>query len=170
MDPQPFISHVRISRTRSHVPRPSSRGFTLLEIIAVIFIISLVAALVMPSFGGFGTKGIRTEATRAASLLRYLNDSAIYTKPEKGYPLQIDLRDGSLRWAGPEGEKSDRLDTLVSLDLQSQGELKEGQVTVFFGSNGLQEYLKMKLRDEDRTMTVAFNPISGRVKILEDGK
>jgi general secretion pathway protein H len=134
--------------------------------LAVIFIVSLVAALVMPSFGGFGPKGIRADARHVASLLRYLNESAVSMK--ETYPLRIDLGASSLSWKEPEGEKSERLGTLVSTELQSRGELKEGQVTVFFGPAGLQEFLKIKLRDEDRSITVAFNPISGRVKIIED--
>lgn len=168
MDPHPFINHARISNTQSPASRSSAPGFTLLEIIAVIFIISLVAALVIPSFGGFGAKGIRADARRVAALLRYLNESAISMK--ETYPLRIDLGEASLAWKDPEGEKSERMPSLVSLDLQSQGELKEGQVTVFFSPLGLQEYLKIKLRDEDRTMTVAFNPVSGRVKIIEEGR
>lgn len=174
MDP-----HSLNGNTRSRISSPpagirgrclSSAGFTLLELLAVIFIVAMVAALVFPSFGGFGREGVREDARTIAALLRYLNDSAIYMKPEKGYPLQVDLKDGSLSWAGPEGEKSDRLHTLVSLDLQSQGELRVGQVTVFFGPTGLQEYMKFRLRDEDKSMTVAFNPVSGRVKIIEDEK
>ncbi len=140
-------------------------GFTLLEILAVIFIVSLVSVLVFPSFAGFGEKGIRSEARKIASLLRYLNDSAIYTK--QTYPLTFDFSDGSLGWKDPEGEKTDRMKTLFSVDLQSRGELKEGQVTVFFGPTGGQEFIKVRLKDGEKGLTVAFNPASGRTKIIE---
>ena len=145
----------------------SSRGsgFTLLEILAVVFILSLFAALVFPSFAGFGEKGIRSEARKMASLLRYLNDSAIYTK--QTFPLAFNLSDGSLGWKDPEGEKTDRLKTLFSVDLQSRGEIKEGRVTVFFGPSGAQEFIKVRLKDGEKGLTVALNPVSGRTKIIE---
>jgi len=163
MDTAPFIRRLRQDAC---LPRPS--GLTLLEVLAVIFIIGMTAALVFPSFGGFGAKGIRTEARRAASVLRYLNESAVSMK--QTYPLRIDLGASSLQWTDPEGEKSERLGSLDSLDLQTKKGIRDGQVTVFFGPAGLQEALKLRLRDEDRSMTVAFNPVSGRVKIIEDGR
>jgi len=142
------------------------RGFTFLELLAVMFIISLLAALVFPSFRAFEGKSLKSDAARIASLLRYLNDSAISSK--NTYPLKIDLADGSLSWDGPEGGRTEKFRSLSEVTLQSRGGIREGQVTVFFGPLGINEGLEFLLRQEDSLMKVLFNPISGRAKITTD--
>ena len=154
---------MRISRTGT-----CSAGFTLLELVVVVFILSLFAALVLPSFYGFGKTGIRSDARKVASLLRFLNDSAIYSK--KVFPLQFRLAEKELSWKGPDGEKSEKIGSLVSVTLQSKGQIKEGEITVFFGPMGLQENLDVHLSDGDKEETVSFNSISGRAKVLADGQ
>lgn len=140
-------------------------GFTLLELVVVLFIISLLAAVTFPSFYGLGEKSLKSEARKTASLLRYLNDSAIYRK--ENYLLKFDLQSGSVSWKGPDGEKSDKLRSLSGVALPSKGEVKEGEVIVFFGPLGVQENLDVLLRSEDENMRVALNPVSGRVKITK---
>jgi len=142
-------------------------GFTLLELAVVIFIISLMASLVFPAFYGSDNK-LRSEARKTASLLRYLNDNAISAK--QIYPLKFDLGEGVLSWKGPDGEKSEKVQSLVGVVLQSKGELKKGEVTVFFGPLGIREYMALHLREGDKDMTVSINPVSGRVKIEEGAK
>ncbi len=139
-------------------------GFTLLELAVVVFIIAMLATLVFPVFFASGDK-VKAEARKTASLLRYLNDNAISTKSL--YPLKFDLPEGVLSWEGPDGEKTEKLKTLTSLTLTSKGIIKEGEVTVFFGPMGIQENLAVRLRDENRDMTVSLNSVSGRVKITE---
>jgi general secretion pathway protein H len=143
-------------------------GFTLLELIVVVFIISLFAALVFPSFSDLTERAVKSDARKMASLLRYLNDSSIYTK--KTYSLKFDLPGGSLSWEGPDGTKTDKIKNLKSVTLQSKGEVREGEVTVFFGPLGLQENVEVHIADESGSMTVAFNAVSGRTKIIEDKK
>ena len=158
------LSHCRFSKLRSS---PGKAGFTLLELAIVVFIVSLIAALVFPAFFRTGSE-IKAEARKTASLLRYLNDNAIATK--NTYPLKFNLQDGVLSWSGPDGDKTDKLKQLASVELTSRGEIKEGEVTVFFGPYGLQENLALHLREEDRELTVSLNPMSGRVKIEEGGQ
>jgi prepilin-type N-terminal cleavage/methylation domain-containing protein len=152
------------SRFTSHVSRLTRTGFTLLELAVVIFIISLMAALVFPSFY-HSDNGLRSDARKTASLLRYLNDNAISAKGT--YPLKFDLEEGELSWKGPDGERSEKLRSLAGVDLQSKGELKKGEVTVFFGPLGIREYMALHLSKDDKDMTVAINPVSGRVKVEE---
>ncbi|MEW6214369.1 MAG: prepilin-type N-terminal cleavage/methylation domain-containing protein [Nitrospirota bacterium] len=145
-----------------------SAGFTLLELIAVIFIISLLLAIVFPSFYGFGEKKLKADAGRIASMLRYLNDSAITTK--ETHFLKFDLDADTISWKDSDGEKTERFKGLLTLELQSKGEVKEGQVVIFFGSFGIQENITIHLRNEDEEMTVTFNPLSGRAKIMQSAK
>lgn len=147
--------------------RPQMAGFTLLELIVVIFVISLLLAILFPSFYGLEERGLKSDARQIASLLRYLNDSAISTKVT--YPLKFDLEEHTLSWKGPDGEKTEKFESLDSLRLPSKGELKEGEITVFFGPLGIQESIAIHLKDdEEKGMTVALNSLSGRTKIMED--
>lgn len=141
-------------------------GFTLLELIVVLFIISLLSAVTLPSFFGTAADSIKTDAKKIASLVRYLNDSAIYSK--KTYLLQFDLKERAIAWNGPEGDKTEKFLTLSGLNLQSRGTVTDGQVTVFFSPMGLRENLDIFLREADKGSKVIFNSLSGRVKIEND--
>lgn len=146
--------------------RVSSDGFTFLELIVVLFILSLFSVLVFPKFYSLGETSIAAEAKKTASILRYLNDDAVYTKHV--YPLKIGIGEGSLSWTGPDGERSERIASLRGVNLESKGELREGEVTVFFGPSGVQESIEIILRHKDEALRVALNPVSGRVKIYAD--
>jgi general secretion pathway protein H len=143
-----------------------SDGFTLIELVVVLFIISLTAAIVFPSFYNLGERRITSDANRIASLLRYLNDTAIYTK--ETYSLKFDLKDGAISWKGPDGEKHEEIKSLSRMYLPSKGEINEGEVTLFFGPLGAAENIEVHLKDKERDMTVSFSPISGRAKISEE--
>jgi prepilin-type N-terminal cleavage/methylation domain-containing protein len=146
---------------------PWRTGFTLLEMVVAVFIISLFVAMVIPSFYKAGESRLNADARKTAALLRYLNDSAIYTK--ETYPLTFDIQDRRITWKGPDGEKTEDMKSLTGVTLPSKGEVTEGSVTVFFGPLGLSENVDVHLRVEDDMMTVTFNPISGRALIKQNG-
>src|SRR5208282_1143636 len=89
---------------RSRHIRKNKEGFTLLELFAVVFIISLLTAVVLPSLYGLSDNKLKSDARKMASLLRYLNDSSISSK--KTLSLKFDLQEGSILWQGPDGEKT----------------------------------------------------------------
>ena len=140
------------------------QGFTILELIIVIFIISLLAGIVFPSLRGLSKRQLSSDARRIASLLQYLNDSAMASK--ETYSVDFDLQKSSISWKGPDGDKTESLKTLAGIDLQSKGMIREGLVTVFFNPTGIQEYMEILLKDDENEMKVTCNPISGRAKIL----
>ncbi len=142
-----------------------NKGFTLLELMVVVFVISVVLALVLPSFTGIGESRITSEAKRLASIVRYLNDSAISTK--ENLQMKINLGDKLINYIGPDGEKSERFDDLSSIELQTKGAISEGEATVFFGPLGAQESFTIHLKDENSGMEISFNSVSGRVKITQ---
>lgn len=137
-------------------------GFTLLELVVVIFIVSLLAALAYPAFRTDSSK-VKEEARKTASLLRYLSDSAIATK--RTYSLRFDLDAHTIEWDGPEGKRQDTFSTLREVSLQSKGAIKDGTVTVFSGPVGFEEFIKVEFSEADTALSVEFNPISGRAKI-----
>jgi len=148
---------------RMRVRSFSGGGFTLLELMVVIFIVSVVLALALPSFTGVGENKAMSDAKRIASILRYLNDSAQSTK--ESLSLKVDFRDKVIEYSSPEGEKSERFDSLSGVELQSRGNVTEGELLFFFSPLGAQENIIMHLGDEDSAIEVTLNNLSGRVKI-----
>jgi len=142
------------------------KGYTLLELLVVVFIISLLSAIILPSFFTTGENRLKSEARKMASLLRYLNDSSMSGK--ETLSLKFDIQEGTIQWRGPDGEKTERLPDLASVELQSKGEIKEGQVTVFFGPLGINENIAVHLKEDKKGITVTLNAISGRARITED--
>ncbi len=154
------------SRITHHSSLPL--GFTLIELLVVIFILSLFAAVVFPSVYTLDGDVVKSEANKVASVLRYLNDSAISTK--ETCSLKIDFKEGAISWKGPDGERTEKLKSLEYIELQSRGKVQDGQVILFFGPLGIQEDLIFALRSKDEGMTVEFNRLSGRVKIVTNDK
>ena len=138
-------------------------AFTLLELIVVIFIVSLVLAVSLPSFTGIGEGRMKSEAKRLASLVRYLNDSALSTK--ETLRMRITFNDKTIQYIGPEGEKAEQFDTLSGMELQSKGMISEGEVIFFFSPVGASENFTVHLKDNGPEMTVDFNSLNGKVKI-----
>lgn len=139
------------------------KGFTLLELMVVVFVISIVLALVLPSFTGIGESKIASEAKRLGSIVRYLNDSAISTK--ENLQMKIDLGDKLVSYSSPEGEKSEKFDDISAVELQSKGAISAGEVTIFFGPLGAQESFKINLKRDSSGMEISFSSVSGKVKI-----
>jgi prepilin-type N-terminal cleavage/methylation domain-containing protein len=146
----------------------SLRGFTLIELIVVIFIVSLVLAVSFPSFYGIGENRTKSEAKRLASLVRHLNDSALSRKETLNMKITFD--DKVILYAGPDGEKSEKLDSLSGIELQSRGMVSEGEITLFFSPLGATESFAAHFRDDGSDMSVQFNGTSGRVKITTSNK
>jgi prepilin-type N-terminal cleavage/methylation domain-containing protein len=151
------------SSERSRVYYGRRDGVTLLELVLVVFIVSVVLALVLPTFTGIGENKVMSDAKRIASILRYLNDSALSTK--ESLTLRVDLKDKVIGYNGPEGEKSERLDSLTGVELQSRGNVTEGELFVFFSPLGAQENITMHLGEDASAMAVTLHHMNGRVKI-----
>lgn len=144
-------------------PCPYVSGFTLLELMVVLFILSLMAAVVFPSLHVMDGKGVNAEARRLASVLRYVNDTAISAK--QTCSLKFNFGDDSVEWKGPDFGKKESFGAIAGVILPSRGEVREGELTVFFSPLGGQENLTIILKDESGSAKVVFNPMSGRVKI-----
>lgn len=144
---------------------PDSRGFTLLELVVVVFIVSLALAVVAPTFSTSGGK-LKAEAREAASIVRYISDASAMRKTTLA--LGFDLDKGVISWAGEGRQRRERFDSLRSVELPSRGEVREGELVVFFPPIGLSEHLYIHLALAGEEMTVSFNPISRRTKIVAE--
>jgi general secretion pathway protein H len=146
----------------------NKRGFTLLELIVVLFIISIIAAIVLPSFAGFGESRLKSEAREVASILRYMNDSAVSRK--ETFFVRFDLENNIVSWKGPDGEKTKKFTDMTGVTTQSGGTLSKGELIVFFEPAGIRENLSVHMRRENKNMTITLNHLSGKVKIVQNEK
>lgn len=141
----------------------SNYGFTLVELIVTLFVISIIMALVMPSFTNFGEKKLKSEVREMASLLRYMNDNAISHK--KTFLIQFDLDKGKVFWKGPDGEREKTFDDMTGITTQSRGRVSKGEITFFFEPLGTKENISVHMSDGNNDMTITLHHLSGRVKI-----
>jgi prepilin-type N-terminal cleavage/methylation domain-containing protein len=144
----------------------NSRGFTLLELIAVMFIISVVAAIALPSFIGVGESKIKSEAREMASILTYMNDSAASRK--ETFVMRFDFDNNTVFWKGPEGEKTKKFDDMTGVTTQAAGTVLKGELTVLFEPFGVRENISVHMSRRDKNMTITLNHLSGRVKIKDE--
>jgi prepilin-type N-terminal cleavage/methylation domain-containing protein len=142
------------------------RGFTLFELIVAIFIISLVLAVVFPSFAVFGENRLKAEAREMASILRYMNDSASSRK--ETFVIKFDLDKNSVFWKGPDGEKTKGFEDLTGVTTQANGTVNKGELTVFFDPLGIKENLSVHMHRDKKNVTVTLNHLSGKVKIKDE--
>ena len=140
-----------------------THGFTLLELIVVLFVISIVMALVMPSFTNFGERKLKSEVRELASLLRYMYDSAVAQK--ETFFIRFDIDEGMVSWKGPDGEREKIFDDITGVTTQSRGRVSKGEIIFFFNPLGTRENISVHMSDGDNDMTITLHHLSGRVKI-----
>lgn len=154
-------------------------GFTLLELMVVIFIISLCAGIVIPRLPAPEATRLKNSARNLASGIRFLNDQAIITK--KVYRLHLNLGEESTRISqlsatGDELQPEDQFMNrrLVEEGIQIEdvtvpqlGLVTEGEVTLPFGPAGNAEGITIHLKGGDQHFTIIAYPSGGKVKVLE---
>ncbi|UCE78943.1 MAG: hypothetical protein JSV13_10660 [Nitrospiraceae bacterium] len=156
----------KISNQRSGDVTVCSSGFTLFELLLILFIISLFISLAMPSLSVLGERRIKSDAKRLASIVRYLHDSSLTGK--EIYSLTMDFEEKVLRYTGPEGEKRETFKTVVSAELMTKGFVSEGELTIYFRPTGGSEVFRILLDDDKTSYMISFNPFSGRAKITQN--
>jgi len=103
------------------------RGFTLIEILAVVAILALVAAVVVPNLSGFRMRALRGEAQQLAAQLELARQRAIMTGVPHRVWLELDQAEYRLEWLAEDPEtaelapppgRNDQLDTAGNTPLQ----------------------------------------------------
>lgn len=156
------------NHSSSFILLTSFRGFTLLELIVVIFIISLTLTLTMPSFRDSDRSGLRKDARRLSSTLRYIYDESIGKK--NVYTFFVDLENRTWGFSGGRESRSFRFSgdaRIQDVIVPSHGEVTQGEISILFGPTGTEEPITIHLQNGNVEYTVLFNHISGRTKILE---
>lgn len=152
-------------------------GFTLMELVVVIAILSLAALLVFPLLPSTDAARLRGSARSLAATIRYLGDRSVATKGS--FRMRLDISGGDITvlkgdGGAPEGDTFTSRRILadgVSLEdvtTPSQGKRGAGEMALDFGPLGIREFAAIHLKTEKGgRFTVLAYPGSGKVKVLE---
>lgn len=155
------------------------KGFTLIELIVVLVLLSILTALIAPRLPATESMELKSSARSLASMLRYLGERSIGSK--NIYRLRINIPENSIKVTRKlsNGDEIPPEDTLLSrnalvagiviTDIQSPrlGKATEGEVLIDFGAAGLSEFLTLHLNSpKGESFTIAAYPGGGKVKIL----
>ncbi|HBA88634.1 MAG TPA: general secretion pathway protein GspH [Geobacter sp.] len=166
-------------RARNRGRSYGQAGFTLIEMMVVIVIVAMTAALVIPRLPAPEATRLKNSARNLASGIRFLNDQAIITK--KVFRLHLNLSENSTRIsqlsAGGEelqpGEQfmSRRLVeegiVIEDVTLPRLGLVTEGEVAIPFGPGGSSDGITIHLKGGEKHFTIIAYPSGGKVKVLE---
>lgn len=136
-------------------------GFTLIELVVVLFIISLFVGLVYPTISlNFGEA--KRNIHKMASIIRYVRDSALYHK--RSFKISFDFKKKTVFYETPEGTKKIHLKELVGVKTPSHGLVSQGQLIVLFNLLGEAEPMIILFDSGD---CIEYNPYSQMVRELK---
>ena len=160
------------------------RGFTLLELAIVIFIMALMFALAVPYTGGYRKARLKSEARRLAGRASYLFDEASAQKVFLRLVFDLDHQVyGVMRLDpyamptpsyGPDRSSAGAPVTMPTsvairdVTVGDVGTFNAGTVATQFYPEGYVDATLVHMVDlSGHVMTLAFNPVTGRVIIKE---
>jgi prepilin-type N-terminal cleavage/methylation domain-containing protein len=143
----------------------SQKGFTLLEIIVVLLVITLVLAVSYPSLSrGTTAISLRTTGRDILNTFRYAREKAVtrqsgmlVTVDRENQKLQLtdDFGEGDLKYLLPDNVRIQRI-------LLGGVETEEGSVSVHFLPNGSSDTVEILLQSRYGSfLRVVSDPISG---------
>jgi prepilin-type N-terminal cleavage/methylation domain-containing protein len=167
-----------IGKARSIAARAGERGFTLLEIAIVVFIMGLLVTLITPRLSGLRTARLKSEVRRLSGRASYLYDKATSNKlvmrltfdldtnryfvsrldPYALEPMFIpDLDPGSAPVMLPAGVR------VRDVAVEGVGALDSGVISSTFYPQGYVDMTVIHIQDEaGHVFTIKLDPITGR--------
>ncbi|CAG0963241.1 hypothetical protein GEOBC_00851 [Geobacteraceae bacterium] len=159
--------------------RPSPRGFTLMELLVVIALLSLVAVMVLPKLTVSQTMELNRSARQLAATIRYVQDRSITSKTP--HRMRLEPGTGTVRVTrvlsdGSEGSPGESFlerpllaegVTVADVSTPRGGKVVSGEAVVRFDMAGLGDFTVIHLKGErDTAMTVMAYP-SGKVTVAD---
>ena len=138
-----------------------ARGFTLVELILVLFIIALVAGLVLPAVGrGVETLQLRAEVGTFSAFLRYAREQAITRHEAQEVTIERDAHLLILRAVGSDSPRATRkLSPRISISADGSS-----GTSITFSPRGVSTGGVFWLTAPDgRAYRVSVDPLTGRV-------
>ncbi len=160
--------------------RPSpAAGFTLLEIMVVLFLVSLVALLIAPKLTLRKSDDLGRTTRKIVREIRGLQWKAISTQRMVRLDYDLDRDRISASELAPSGDlislkgPGDRPFLLpkgiriTRIRVLHQGKVRDGKTFTQFFPSGAVESTTISLRDRlDHRMTIVIRPITGRIRIV----
>ena len=145
-----------------------NKGLTLIELIVVLFIVSLATAIIIPSLWSTKKESLRSEAKHISSSLRYVYNETVSKKDN--YIFKINLDSDMYGFSSHKESRNFRIKGeggFKDVIIPSLGKIIEGEVLIEFGLLGTEEPIVIHLFSGETEYTVIFNHITGRSKIIE---
>jgi len=160
--------------------RLRSAGFTLLEIMVVLFLVSLIAMIVVPKLSFHRSSGIRKATRDLVREIKILHWEAISRQEMIRLEYDLDRRWVRAQILDPSGTiKSFRSSEIKDfklpekvrfsrIDVLHEGKVSDGKTFTQFFPGGPVEPTRIYLSDGGgRQMTIAVRPLTGRVKVMK---
>ena len=165
---------------KTYSPRSADNsGFTLVEIVVVMVLISLFMVFSVPLFSNIGSGSLDTSARRLSGTIKYLfNESAlsgleyrlVYDLDRGVYRAQILETNGELIDAFDQGREAALKGDVRFIDLQipGRGKFTMGQVTTLIHPSGWVEETIIHLDDGDgEKLTLRVSPLTGTTEVFD---
>ncbi len=139
----------------------TARGFTLVELVLVLFVVSLVAGLALPAVGrGVDTLQLRADVAAFSAFLRYARAQAITRREAQEVRVNPDAHLLTLSAAGSDSPRaSRRLSPRIAISAESLTGL-----SITFSARGLSSGGSFRLVGPDgQAYRVQVDPLTGRV-------
>lgn len=159
---------------------PFSRGFTLIELMVVLVLISIVLAVVIPRFDGGPLQDPTKKLSRwMVNTIRYLRSTAI--QKQTPHALVIDLNEQRM-WIVSEGmseeelaagsEKAFKLDKsmqIVNIQFPDQEPISTGSAEIRFYPAGFSDRALIHMENDDaERFSYLIEPLLPKVKMFEE--
>lgn len=155
------------------------QGFTLIELVVVLFILGLVSILVIPRLPSTAASDLDRSADAVAALLRGVDQEAVVTK--KTFRLRVVPGSGDLTLRERRGDEflppGDPLlarsplrgETVIEeVRTGSLGGVRQGEVLIDIGPGGIGDFIALYLAAEGGYQkTVMAFPLSGKVAVYD---
>lgn len=145
--------------------RPSASGFTLLELLAVLLILALVTAFVVPSLGGGAAVDIKSAALSLAAGLRQTRNQALNDNRPAVLALDVEKREFQLPGERRVRKLPQRVD--ISLFTARSEQLGENRAGIRFFPDGSSTGGRITLSTGSMRYLVDVDWLTGRVSVIE---
>lgn len=155
------------------------RGFTLIEIVIVVFIIGLIALLLLPRITGISKGNAKTAIRHLTGTIQSLRDEAeirqrifrlsFYLSEQRYDASYLDEKGEFVPYHSDSVEKAAWGREIVLKDVVTlrQGKVTEGTASLFFYPQGRVEKGLFHFEDGGRPMTLQVHALSGKVKWID---
>jgi general secretion pathway protein H len=140
----------------------SQRGFTLLELIVTLLVISLAVGLAVPTIGrSTETIRLRAEVAGFSAMLRHARERAIVTRRAQAVVVDPDGHQVSRRTGGPDGEVRQTRALSERLTIEAE---PRAALTVRFEPQGGSSGGEFRLTSGTISYRVTVDALTGRVR------